>query len=75
MRFITGKHIPRRTFLRGVGATVALPFLDAMVPAGGRAPLAAEALTGASEWSSGTRPAEEAARLICIEEVLSLIHI
>ena len=25
--------LPRRTFLRGVGATVALPFLDAMVPA------------------------------------------
>ena len=34
MSFITGKHLPRRTFLRGVGATVALPFLDAMVPAG-----------------------------------------
>ena len=34
MEFITGKHIPRRTFIRGVGATVALPFLDAMVPAG-----------------------------------------
>ena len=30
---ITGKHLPRRTFLRGVGATVALPWLDAMVPA------------------------------------------
>src|SRR6188508_2468450 len=25
--------LPRRTFLRGVGATVALPLLDAMVPA------------------------------------------
>ena len=34
MDFITGKHLPRRTFLRGMGATVALPFLDAMVPAG-----------------------------------------
>ena len=34
MRLITGKHIPRRTFLRGMGATVALPFLDAMIPAG-----------------------------------------
>ena len=33
MSFITGKQLPRRTFLRGVGATVALPFLDAMVPA------------------------------------------
>ena len=31
---ITGKHLHRRTFLRGaLGATVALPFLDAMVPA------------------------------------------
>ncbi len=34
MSFITGKHIPRRTFLRGAGATVALPFLDAMMPTG-----------------------------------------
>src|SRR5262245_15098520 len=34
MNYITGKHMPRRTFLRGMGATVALPFLDAMVPAG-----------------------------------------
>src|SRR6185503_8200787 len=32
--FITKKHIPRRTFLRGLGATVALPFLSSMVPAG-----------------------------------------
>src|SRR5881396_176551 len=31
--FITKKHIPRRTFLRGVGATVALPLLEAMLPA------------------------------------------
>jgi len=31
--FITKKHIPRRSFLRGVGATLALPLLDAMVPA------------------------------------------
>jgi hypothetical protein len=31
---ITKKHLSRRTFLRGtVGAAVALPFLDAMVPA------------------------------------------
>jgi hypothetical protein len=34
MEFITGRHLPRRTFLRGMGATVALPLLDAMVPAG-----------------------------------------
>jgi hypothetical protein len=33
MHLITGKHLHRRTFLKGVGASVALPFLDAMVPA------------------------------------------
>ena len=33
MSFITKKHIPRRTVLRGAGAMLALPFLDAMVPA------------------------------------------
>ena len=31
--FITKKAIPRRTFMRGIGVTVALPLLDAMVPA------------------------------------------
>jgi Protein of unknown function (DUF1552) len=30
---ITKKSLPRRTFLRGLGTAVALPFLDAMVPA------------------------------------------
>ncbi len=30
---ITKMALPRRTFLRGMGATVALPLLDAMVPA------------------------------------------
>jgi uncharacterized protein DUF1552 len=30
---ITGKRLPRRTFLRGLGTVVALPMLDAMVPA------------------------------------------
>ena len=34
MEFITGRHLERRTFLKGMGATVALPFLEAMVPAG-----------------------------------------
>ena len=28
-----GKHIPRRTVLRGLGTMIALPFLDSMVPA------------------------------------------
>ncbi len=55
MEFITGKHIPRRVFLRGAGATVALPFLDAMVPAGG-------------VWSK--RPVQDdPTRLVCIEIV------
>ena len=36
--FVTQKHLPRRTFLRGAGATLALPLLDAMVPAFGQAP-------------------------------------
>src|SRR5678815_1894547 len=32
--FITKRHLPRRTFLRGaLGTMVALPFLDAMAPA------------------------------------------
>jgi hypothetical protein len=33
MMFVSRKALRRRTFLRGMGATVALPFLDAMVPA------------------------------------------
>lgn len=32
MEILTGKALPRRTFLRGLGAVVALPYLDAMVP-------------------------------------------
>ena len=55
MRFITGKQIPRRTFIRGVGASVALPFLDAMVPAG-------------RVWSKAPR-VDDPTRLIAIEIV------
>jgi len=33
MSFITKRHIPRRTFLKGTGVTLALPILDAMLPA------------------------------------------
>src|SRR6202166_1326020 len=33
MTFVTRKHLPRRTFLRGLGVTMALPLLDSMVPA------------------------------------------
>jgi hypothetical protein len=55
MEFITGKHLSRRTFMRGVGATVGLPLLDAMVPAG-------------RLWSAPSR-AGEGTRLIAIELV------
>ena len=41
--FVTRKHLPRRTFLRGAGTALALPLLDAMVPA-----LTAERLTDAA---------------------------
>ncbi len=54
MEFITGKHLPRRTFIRGAGAAVALPFLEAMVPAG-------------RPWRDRSR-APGSARLVCIEE-------
>jgi hypothetical protein len=33
MPFITNKSLPRRTFLRGVGATLGLPLLESMLPA------------------------------------------
>ena len=32
MSFITAKSLPRRTLLRGLGTTMALPFLEAMLP-------------------------------------------
>lgn len=57
MDFITGKHISRRALLKGMSASVGLPLLDAMVPAG--RPLAA---TEAGR-------AADATRLVCIENV------
>ena len=33
MTFVTGKHLDRRTVLRGLGGAIALPLLDAMLPA------------------------------------------
>ena len=54
--FITGKRIPRRTFLRDVGtASLALPFLDAMLPAG--------------RVSAQTAAALDPTCLVCIEMV------
>ncbi len=57
MDFITGKHISRREALRGMGATVALPFLDAMVPA------------GRGGAFSGAMAATDQTRLVTIEMV------
>jgi len=57
MHFLTGKTMPRRTFLRGLGATVALPYLDAMVPA-------SRFLGGKSSAGVIDKP-----RLVCIESV------
>jgi hypothetical protein len=65
MEFITGKHMERRTFIRGMGASLALPFLDAMVPAGRLSGVAADAVptrlvaiemvhgaAGSNEWGA-----------------------
>jgi hypothetical protein len=51
--YLTQKHISRRTALKGVGVTVALPFLEAMVPA-------------RSVWA---KTAASKVRLACIEMV------
>ncbi len=55
--FITGKHLSRRTALKGLGATVALPLLESMIPA--RAALAQSAAGRAANRT----------RLVCIEQV------
>src|SRR4030095_1610181 len=41
MRYLTGKHLSRRTLLRGAGAAIALPLLESMIPAGIRSASAA----------------------------------
>ena len=57
MDFITGKHISRRTLLRGMGASLGLPLLDAMIPA-------------RRLWASTKDAADVAStRLVCIEQV------
>src|SRR5712671_37390 len=48
--FITKKHLSRRTFLRGAGVAVALPFLESMVPA--QTPLAKTAAAGKTRFAS-----------------------
>src|SRR5262245_1251129 len=56
MAFLSGTHIPRRTMLRGLGVTAALPFLDAMIPAGLKA-------------SGSTTASLDRTRLVAIEMV------
>jgi len=56
--FLTQKTLHRRTFLRGLSATVALPYLDAMRPAG-------KALGKLSSSAAAT----EKTRVVCIETV------
>ena len=64
MNFVTGKHLPRRSFLRAAGATLALPLLDAMRPAllatgqaGDRTRLVCieevHGVAGCNEWGAG----------------------
>jgi uncharacterized protein DUF1552 len=42
MTFLTSRSLPRRTILRGLGATLSLPFLEAMVPIMSRATAASK---------------------------------
>ncbi len=64
MQFLTGKAMPRRQFLQGMSAAIALPYLDAMIPTGRRAYFAANkaprlvaiemvhGAAGCNEWGS-----------------------
>jgi hypothetical protein len=53
MQFLNGKAMPRRQFVQSLGATVALPYLDAMIPRG----------------KAGHAVANQAPRLVAIEMV------
>jgi hypothetical protein len=48
--FISKKHLSRRTFIRGAGVTLALPFLESMVPA--QTPLQRTAATPKSRFGA-----------------------
>ena len=58
MSLITGKHLPRRRFLRGMGVTVALPFLDSFIPAG-----------RSTTRTVAAQSLKDPTRLVCIENV------
>ncbi len=57
MRYLSGTHISRRAMLKGAGAAIGLPLLDAMIPAG-----RAFAATATGKAAGKTR-------LVCIEQV------
>ena len=54
--YISQKHIPRRAVLKGLGATIALPFLDAMMPAG-------------TVWARAVASGSRRVRLVAMEMV------
>jgi hypothetical protein len=56
--FLTKKHLSRRAVLKGMGATIALPFLEAMVPS-----------VGLRAFGDSARLTRPPSRLICIEMV------
>jgi hypothetical protein len=58
MHILSGKSLPRRTFLRGMGAVVALPYLDAMEPT----------LRSLSRFATPAA-VKDKTRLVCIELV------
>jgi hypothetical protein len=57
MHILSQKHLPRRTFLRGLSAAIALPYLDAMEP------------VGRTLRALGPSAATGKTRLVCIEAV------
>ncbi len=57
MRYLSGSHISRRAMLKGAGAAIGLPLLDAMIPA------------GRAFASTATGKAADKTRLVCIEQV------
>ncbi len=56
MEFLTQKHISRRAILKGMGVTVALPWLEAMLPA-------------RTAFASGAASTGRRTRLVCMEMV------